>query len=176
MSCALAIPRSSYLSQLNSLQAALSSVASLSTSISEVSFGSLSSNLLVNIKAILTMLSEGGGHQTPLCGYLSCNIPSPESHHCIADSLKQCHCLSNGQNVIIFLPPTTNLRCDTDDDALHTMESAAVGETVRIVHVYDCVWHSPLTPLMNYGPVQKSFRFRSKKCLLSFYKVPSLLL
>lgn len=43
--------------------------------------------------------------------------------------------------MIIFLPPTTNLRCDNDDDALHTMESAAVGETVRIVHVYDCVWH-----------------------------------
>lgn len=138
MSCALPVPRSSHLSQLNSLQASLSSVARLSTSISEVSFGSLSSNLLVNIKAILTMLSEGGGTPNTIV-WMSCNIPSPESHHCIADSLKQCHCLSNGQNVIISLPPTTNLRCDTDYDALHTMESAAMGEIVRIVHVYDCV-------------------------------------
>lgn len=88
------IPRSSHLSQLSAgcaVQCSKPFYQHLWTE-GPLSFSSLSFNVLVNIEAILTMLSEGGGHQTPLCGCLvTYHPPNPTNV-----------LLSHWNNVIVF--------------------------------------------------------------------------
>lgn len=182
------IPRSSHLSPLSAgcaVQCSKPFYQHLWTE-GPLSFSSLSFNVLVNIEAILTMLSEVGGTPNTIV-WMSCNIPSPKSHQRIVESLKQCHCLSNGQNVIVvvFAPNHQSevwhwLRCPTHNNGVCCLGREREDCSCVWLRVTWCVISARGIHLWRLRWImaqsKKSSRFRSNKCLLSPYKVPSLLL